>query len=223
MRIDMVFVNRSEAGRRLAQALLAYREQRPVVLALPRGGVPVAAEVAAALDAPLDLVLVRKFGVPAQPELAMGAVVNGGAPIIVRNEDVIRLAGVDEAEFRAVRDRELAEIERRRRVYLGDRAPVDVAGRTAIVIDDGVATGATIRAALRATRIRKPARLVLAVPVAPTDTVAALREEADEVICLEDHRSFGAIGFYYADFRQLSDQEVKDIVARFPARTASEA
>jgi putative phosphoribosyl transferase len=221
MEIDMVFVDRSEAGLRLAQALLSFREQRPVVLALPRGGVPVAAEVAAALDAPLDLILVRKIGVPAQPELAMGAVVNGGAPITVRNEDVIRLAGVDEAEFRAVRDRELAEIERRRRVYLGDRAPVDVAGRTAIVIDDGVATGATVRAALRATRLRRPAKLVLAVPVAPTDTVAALRDEADEVICLEDHRSFGAIGFYYADFRQLSDQEVKDIVARFPARAAT--
>jgi len=219
----MVFDNRSEAGRRLAQALLAYREQRPVVLALLRGGVPVAAEVAAMLDAPLDLVLVRKIGVPAQPELAMGAVVDGGAPIVVRNDDVIRLAGVGEAEFRAIRDSELAEIERRRRVYLGDRPPVDVAGRTAIVIDDGVATGATIRAALRATRIRRPARLVLAVPVAPTDTVAALREEADEVVCLEDHRSFGAIGFYYADFRQLSDQEVKDIVARFAIRTASEA
>ncbi len=219
----MVFDNRSEAGRRLAQALLAYREQRPVVLALLRGGVPVAAEVAAMLDAPLDLVLVRKIGVPAQPELAMGAVVDGGAPIVVRNDDVIRLAGVGEAEFRAIRDSELAEIERRRRVYLGDLPPVDVAGRTAIVIDDGVATGATIRAALRATRIRRPARLVLAVPVAPTDTVAALREEADEVVCLEDHRSFGAIGFYYADFRQLSDQEVKDIVARFAIRTASEA
>src|SRR5579871_2857642 len=131
MRIDMVFDNRSEAGRRLAQALLAYREQRPVVLALLRGGVPVAAEVAAMLDAPLDLVLVRKIGVPAQPELAMGAVVDGGAPIVVRNDDVIRLAGVGEAEFRAIRDREMAEIERRRRLYLGSRAPAAVEGRVA--------------------------------------------------------------------------------------------
>ena len=217
----MVFINRSDAGYRLAQLLLPYRDRRPVVLALPRGGVPVAAEVAAALDAPLDLILVRKIGVPAQPELAMGAVVDGGAPIVVRNEDVIRLAGVSEAEFRAVRDRELAEIERRRRLYLGDRAPADVTGRVAIVVDDGVATGATIRAALRATRIRGPAGLVLAVPVAPTATLTALREEADEVICLEDHMSFGAIGFYYADFRQLSDGEVKDILARFPVRTAT--
>jgi putative phosphoribosyl transferase len=219
----MAFIDRSDAGRRLAQALLAYRIRRPVVLALPRGGVPVAAEIAAALNAPLDLVLVRKIGVPEQPELAMGAVVNGGAPIVVRNEDIIGVTGIGEAEFEAVRDRELAEIERRRRLYLGKRIPADVAGRTAIVVDDGVATGATTRAALRALRLRQPARLVLAVPVAPTDTVAALREEADEVVCLETHASFGAIGFYYADFRQLSDQEVKDIVARFPARAASEA
>jgi predicted phosphoribosyltransferase len=216
----MVFIDRTEAGLRLAQALAPYRERRPVVLALPRGGVPVAAEVAAALDAPLDLILVRKIGVPAQPELAMGAVVDGGSPIVVRNDDVIALAGIGEAEFDAVRDREQAEIERRRQLYLGSRAPVDVAGRTAIVIDDGVATGATTRAALRATRLRRPARLVLAVPVAPTDTLAALRDEADEVVCLEDYPAFGAIGFYYADFHQLSDQAVKDIMARFPAPAA---
>jgi predicted phosphoribosyltransferase len=219
----MVFIDRSDAGSRLAQALAPYRDRRPVVLALPRGGVPVAAEVAAELDAPLDLVLVRKIGAPAQPELAMGAVVNGGSPIVVRNDDVIGLTGVTEAEFNAIRDRELAEIERRRRLYLGSRAPANVAGRVAIVIDDGVATGATTRAALRATRLRGPARLVLAVPVAATDTLAALREEADEVVCLEDHTFFGAIGFYYADFRQLSDQEVKDIMAHFPAGAASEA
>jgi putative phosphoribosyl transferase len=219
----MSFVDRSDAGRRLAQALLTYREQRPVILALLRGGVPVAAEVAAAFDAPLDLVLVRKIGVPMQPELAMGAVVDGGVPIVVRNDDVILLTGVDEAEFEAVRDRELAEIERRRRLYLGNRVPVDVAGRVAIVIDDGVATGATTRAALRATRIRGPRKLVLAVPVAPTETLIGLQDEADDVICLEDHRSFGAIGFYYTDFRQLSDQEVKDIVARFPARVTNQA
>jgi putative phosphoribosyl transferase len=219
----MVFVNRSDAGRQLAQALLPYREQRPVVLALPRGGIPVAAEVAAALNAPLDLVLVRKIGVPGQSELAMGAVVDGGNPIVVRNDDVIALAGVDESEFRAIRDREMAEIERRRRLYLDNRAAVDVTGRVAIVIDDGIATGATARAALRATRMRGPARLVLAVPVAATDTVAALRHEADAVVAVEHHASFGAIGFYYADFRQLSDSEVKDLMARFPLDAASEA
>ena len=127
-----------------------------MILALPRGGVPVAAEVAAALKAPLDLILVRKIGVPFQPELAMGAVVDGGAPIIVRNEDVVRLAGIEEAEFKVICDSELAEIERRRQRYLGSRERVDVAGRTAIVIDDGIATGATTRAALRATRLRNP-------------------------------------------------------------------
>ena len=219
----MAFTDRSDAGRKLARVLLPYKDQRPVILALLRGGVPVAAEVATALDAPLDLILVRKIGVPMQPELAMGAVANGGAPIVVRNDEVIAMAGVDEAEFEAVRDRELAEIERRRRLYLGNRAPVDVKGHVAIVIDDGVATGATTRAALRATRIRRPSRLVLAVPVAPTDTLVALREEADDVVCLEDHEAFGAIGFYYADFRQLSDREVKDTVARFPAPATDRA
>jgi predicted phosphoribosyltransferase len=220
---DMSFTDRSDAGRKLAQALLTYKDQEPVILALLRGGVPVAAEVAAALDAPLDLILVRKIGVPGQPELAMGAVANGGAPLVVRNDDVIRMAGIDEAEFEAIRERELAEIERRRRLYLGNRAPVEVGGRVAIVIDDGIATGATTRAALRATRIRKPGKLVLAVPVAPTETLAAMREEADDVICLEDHEFFGAIGFYYADFRQLCDREVKDTVARFPVRAANQA
>ena len=172
----MSFRDRSDAGRRLAKALAGYKDRQPVILALPRGGVPVAAEVAAALNAPLDLILVRKIGVPFQPELAMGAVVDGGAPIIVRNEDVIRHAGIDESEFKAVCDDEIAEIERRRQRYLGSRQRVDVSGRTAIVIDDGVATGATTRAALRATRMRKPKRLVLAVPVAPTDSLPELRQ-----------------------------------------------
>jgi predicted phosphoribosyltransferase len=210
----MSFTNRTEAGRRLARALAGYRDRHPVILALPRGGVPVAAEVAAALEAPLDLVLVRKIGLPGQPELAMGAVVDGAAPIIVRNDDVIRRAGIDESEFKAVCDRELMEIERRRARYIGDRPRPDVAGRTVIVIDDGIATGATTRAALRALRMRKPGRLVLAVPVAPTDTLADMRREADEVVCLEDHAVFGAIGFFYADFRQTSDRDVMDALAR---------
>jgi putative phosphoribosyl transferase len=212
----MSFRNRSEAGQQLAAALEGYKDRKPAILALPRGGVPVAAEVAAVLNAPLDLILVRKVGVPFQPELAMGAVVDGSAPIVVRNEDVIRYARIGEDEFQAVCNRELAEIERRRDRYLGQRRRVDVAGRTAIVIDDGIATGATIRAALRATRARGPQRLVLAVPVAPTETIAALRAEADDVVCLEDHEMFGAIGYYYADFSQVSDRAVIDILARFP-------
>jgi predicted phosphoribosyltransferase len=212
----MPFCDRNEAGRKLAAALAVYKDQQPVILALPRGGVPVAAEVAAALDAPLDLIIARKIGVPFRPELAMGAVVDGGAPVIVRNEEIIRLAGIDEAEFMAVCDSELAEIERRRRRYLGSREQVDVIGRTAIVIDDGVATGATTLAALRATRMRNPKRLVLAVPVAPSDTLVELRGDADDVICLEDHEFFGAIGSYYDDFTQVSDEEVIGILARFP-------
>lgn len=218
----MSFKDRRDAGHKLAHALAGYRGQHPVILALPRGGVPVATEVARALEAPLDLILVRKIGVPWQPELAMGAVVDGSSPIIVRNDDVIRMATIDEAEFKAVCDRELAEITRRRNRYLGGRARVEIAGRTAIVIDDGIATGATTRAALRATRMRKPKKLVLAVPVAPTASLAELRAEADDIVCLEDYETFGAIGFYYADFRQVSDEEVIALLARFPVAAADQ-
>ena len=190
----MSFRDRGQAGQELAAALAGYKNQRVVVLALPRGGVPVAAEIAAALCAPLDLVLVRKVGLPQQPELAMGAVVDGAEPLVVRNEDVIAAAGIGHEEFDSICADELAEIERRRRRYLGGGARIDVTGRIAIVVDDGIATGATTRAALRATRRRKPSKLVLAIPVAPTESLAAMRQEADEVVCLEDHELFGAIG-----------------------------
>ena len=218
----MPFKDRSDAGRQLASALARYKDHRPVVLALPRGGVPVAAEVAAALDAPLDLVLVRKIGVPFQPELAMGAVVDGAAPIIVRNEEIIELAGIAEPTFEAVCEKELGEIERRRKRYLGTRERIELAGRTVILIDDGIATGATTRAALRAIRLREPKRLILAVPVAPTESLKGLREDADKVVCLEDHESFSAIGFYYADFRQVSDKEVVDVLTRFTIRAKAQ-
>jgi putative phosphoribosyl transferase len=217
------FKDRSDAGRRLAVALAEYKDQRPVILALPRGGVPVAVEVATAFNAPLDLILVRKIGVPFQPELAMGAVVDGGAPLIVRNESVIRLASIDEPDFKAICDRELAAIERRRQRYLGDRERVEIAGRTAFVIDDGIATGATTRAALRAARLRSPKHLVLAVPVAPTKSLVAMREEADDVVCLEDYSAFGAIGYYYSDFTQVSDEEVIAMLRRFPVREPGQA
>jgi predicted phosphoribosyltransferase len=216
----MAFRDRSDAGRRLAVALACYKHEHPVILALPRGGVVVAAEVAAGLDAPLDLILVRKIGVPSQPELAMGAVVDGEAPLIVRNEDVIRITGVTEAEFRSVCNGELAEIERRRRRYLGSSERLDISGRAAIVIDDGIATGATTLAALRAARARGPSKLILAVPVAPTDTLARIREVADDVVCLELHDNFGAIGLFYSDFRQTSDREVIEILARFSPHRA---
>jgi len=219
----MQFLDRLEAGRKLAAALKKYKDQHPVVLALPRGGVPVAAEVAAVLNAPLDLVLVRKIGVPYQPELAMGAVVDGRAPVIVRNEDVIRLSGIEEAEFKSVCDSELAEIERRRKLYLGDRPRVDVAGRTAIVVDDGIATGATTRAALQATRARNPKRLVLAVPVGPRDTLATLKTDTDDIVCLHDKDFLGAIGYYYRDFRQISDDEVIETLQRFGTEKPQEA
>jgi putative phosphoribosyl transferase len=213
----MTFRDRIDAGRRLAEALSEYRGRDAVVLALPRGGVPVAAEVAAALDAPLDLILVRKIGVPTQPELAMGAVVDGATPIVVRNEDVIELTGTTADEFDDAGARELAEIERRRQLYIGERTRAEIAGQVVIVIDDGIATGATTRAALQAIRNRKPKELVLAVPVAPSETIAKLRGEVDALICLETPELFGAIGYFYCDFRQVSDQEVISILKRFPA------
>lgn len=210
----MSFQDRTDAGRRLAEALAGYGLRRPIVVALPRGGVPVAEEVARRLGAPLDVVLVRKIGVPSQPELAMGAVVDGPTPVVVQNREIMRRAGVSEAAFAHVREGEMAELLRRRRLYVGDRPRPDLDGRTVIVVDDGVATGATTSAALRAVRKQHPARLILAVPVAPTDTLEELRQEADEIVCLEDHRFFSAVGTYYADFDQVSDDEVVRILAR---------
>jgi predicted phosphoribosyltransferase len=217
----MPFNDRSDAGRRLARALAAYGGEDVVVLALPRGGLPVAAEVAEALHAPLDLVLARKIGAPQQPELAMGAIAGAGHPVTVRNPDVIALLGVDAQTFAAVEAAEWSELERRRRAYLGDRAPVPVAGRVAIVVDDGVATGATTRAALRAVRAQRPSRLVLATPVAPLEVAKMLRDETDDLVCLEAMGPIGAIGAHYRDFRQLSDEDVAAILARFPVPAAA--
>ncbi|MFG1359505.1 phosphoribosyltransferase [Xanthobacter pseudotagetidis] len=212
----MPFADRRDAGRRLAAALAHLRDAAPVVLALPRGGVPVAAEVAQALGAPLDLVLVRKIGVPGAEELAMGAVVDGAAPVVVRNDDIIAAARVTPADFDAACARELKEIERRRARYIGTRRRAPIAGRTVVMVDDGIATGATVRAALKAVRARGPKRLVLATPVAPPETVDALTADADTVVCLETPEPFGAIGYFYDDFRQVSDAEVIDLLARHP-------
>ncbi len=209
----MPFRNRKDAGQRLAAALLRYQAESPVVLALPRGGVPVAAEIATALAAPLDIILVRKIGVPHQRELAMGAVVDGGQPTIVRNEEVIAMASISEEAFQSACERELAEIERRRRVYVGERPPVAVTDRTTIVVDDGLATGATMKAALRALKTRAPARLVMAVPVAPDDTLEEMHSEADDIVCLETPWAFGAIGAFYDDFRQIADRDVIALLA----------
>jgi len=207
------FATREDAGRRLGDRLKSMKLERPVVLALPRGGVPVAAEVARALSAPLDLLLVRKIGVPWQPELAAAAVVDGEHPQLVLNEDVMAAVGVRRDDVDTAMKRELAEIERRRKLYLGDRQPVSVAGCTAIAVDDGLATGTTARAALRALRSRGPRRVILAVPVAPPETIAELESEADEIVCLEQPSPFYAIGVFYRDFHQLEDEEVMRLMA----------
>lgn len=210
----MLFADRRDAGRRLAARLGHLRDRDPVVLALVRGGLPVAYEVAAALSAPLDVVLVRKIGAPMQPELAIGAVVDGDRPEIVTNPHVMRMVGASQSDIDAGARRQLAEIERRRVLYLGHRARVEVGGRTAIVVDDGIATGATTRAALHAVRRQAPARLVLAVPVAPADALADLAADADEIVCLDTPDPFGAVGAFYQDFRQVPDDEVVALLDR---------
>ncbi|WP_101065856.1 phosphoribosyltransferase [Roseovarius salinarum] len=202
------FLDRTAAGKALADELADRGYDDPVVLALPRGGVPVGIELVRALHAPMDLVMVRKIGVPAQPELAAGAIVNGDDPQTVVNEEVLAHAGLSRDEVDRLGRAQLDEIRRRRQTYLRDRRPVPVKGRTAIVVDDGIATGATMRASLRAVRRRRPAWLVLAVPVAPPETCEALRKEVDEAICLLTPSFFGAIGAYYSDFGQTSDDEV---------------
>jgi putative phosphoribosyl transferase len=206
--LPALFRNRAEAGQLLADRLAELALPRPVVLALPRGGVAVAFEIARRLGAPLDLLLVRKIGVPMQPELAMGAVCDGEPPVLMINQDIIALTGATERDLAEGERRGLAEIARRRALYCGDRPPVDVAGRTAIVVDDGIATGATMRAGLMALRRRKPEEVVLAVPVAPPEVIANLRSETDRIVCLrESHLPFG-IGGHYEDFHQLEDDEV---------------
>jgi predicted phosphoribosyltransferase len=204
----MSFANRKDAGARLAAALAGYRGKCPVVIALPRGGVVVAAEVASSLDAPLDVLLVQKIGVPFHSELAMGAIVDGPEPTIVRNENVIRQARIRDGEFSAVCKLQQAEIDRRKRLYLGNRNNIPLGGRVVIVVDDGIATGCTVKAAIMAIRKKRPQELVLAVPVAPAGTLEELRRYVDAVICLEAPFVFRAVGHFYADFRQVSDGEV---------------
>ena len=202
----MKFQDRSDAGRRLARLVEPLRAEDPVVLALPRGGVPVGAEVARALGAPLDVILVRKLGVPAQPELAMGALGEDGVRVIDQGQ--IARTRVTARELARVEDRERAELERRAERYRGDRPPAPVEGRTVVLVDDGLATGASARAAVAVARARGARRVVVAVPVAPPETVAALRREADDVISLETPSALSSIGQFYVDFRQTSDEEV---------------
>jgi putative phosphoribosyl transferase len=209
-----LFRDRADAGRRLADALAHLRGDAPLVLALPRGGVPVGFEVAKGLDAPLDVLLVRKIGVPGHEELALGAVVDGADPQVVVNENVMLMASPPPGYLEQAKKRGLEEIERRRRAYRGERPPVALKDRVVIIVDDGIATGATVRAALRGIRQAGPARLVLAVPVAPADTVDELRRECDEVICLETPEPFYAVGIHYGDFGQTTDEEVINLLAR---------
>jgi len=208
------FSDRKEAGRALAAALVHLTDEKPIVLALPRGGVPVAYEVAKALAAPLDVILVRKIGAPGHKELGIGAVVDGANPQLVLNEDVVRMVRPSERYIFDEGKRELAEIERRRQLYRRDRQPLPVKDRTIVVVDDGIATGGTMKAVLKALRESGPKKLVLAVPVAPADTIAELSPLADEVVALETPEPFFAVGAHYRDFAQTTDEEVMDLLSR---------
>jgi putative phosphoribosyl transferase len=202
----MIFTDRVDAGRRLAARLGHLRDQPVVVLGLPRGGVPVAFEVARALGAPLDVIVVRKLGVPSQPELGMGAIGEEGVRIL--NDDLVRRAGVTDRQLREVEQRERAELERRALRFRGERPRVPLEGRIAVVVDDGIATGSTARAACQVARAHGAARIVLAVPVAPPRWTADFTHDADELVCLETPDPFFAIGEFYVDFSQTSDEEV---------------
>jgi len=205
------FRNRTDAGRQLAEKLGAYANRSDVlVLGLPRGGVPVGFEVARALGAPLEVFLVRKLGVPGYEELAMGAVASGGGRVL--NDEIVHGLGISEHEIDAAVARELPELARREQLFRGDRPPPDIEGRTVILVDDGLATGATMRAAVAALRRQRPAGIVVAVPTASPDTCEALKAEADDVICAMTPDPFFAVGHWYDDFTQTTDEEVRDFL-----------
>jgi putative phosphoribosyl transferase len=208
----MLFTDRADAGRRLARELQAFADQGPVVLALVRGGVPIGFEIARALRAPLDVLLVRKIGVPGQPELAAGAIVDGGELERIIDEEMVAALSISKRYIEGEIARQAKEIERRRDIYLRNQTPIGIEGCTAIVVDDGIATGASMLAALRAVRRRRPKRLVLAIPVAPADSVEMLRPEVDEVVCLAMPELFGAISLFYDDFHQVEDDEVVSLL-----------
>jgi predicted phosphoribosyltransferase len=209
---ERIFHDRAEAGRMLAQRLSHYRNRQDViVLALPRGGVPVGYEVAAAIGAPLDVFLVRKLGVPGHRELAMGAIASGGAVVV--NEDVVAELRIRPEAIEAVATEEAQELRRREQAYRPERPPLAVEGRTVILVDDGLATGASMRSAIKALRMQNPARLVVAVPVAPPATCRELQTEVDEVICLSTPTYFYAVGAAYRNFDQTTDEDVKALLA----------
>jgi putative phosphoribosyl transferase len=207
------FKDRADAGRFVAERLSAYANRPNVlVLALPRGGVPVAFEIARALDAPLDVFLVRKLGVPGQEELAMGAIASGG--VIVLNDDVISYLGLSREEIETVAATEQKELERRERTYRDNRRLPDVEGHIVILVDDGLATGSTMRAAVAAVRKQSPARIVVAVPIAAPSVCDAFKDEVDEIVCGLTPETFFSVGFWYDDFSQTTDEEIRDLLAR---------
>jgi putative phosphoribosyl transferase len=206
------FQDRRDAGRRLAGKLSRFKDERPVIFALPRGGVPVGYEISHALGAPLDVFVSRKLGAPGQPEFGIGAVAPGGVRVL--NEDVVRRLGIPEDYVEYITERETAEVERRLRYFRGERPEPDVGGRTAILVDDGLATGVTARAAVEAMRLRGPQRLVLAAPVCASQTAEHFRSLVDELVCLELPSNLGAIGFWYRNFDQTSDEEVVELLER---------
>lgn len=213
------FRDRIEAGKALAKALGPRDGGETVVLALPRGGLPVGWEVARAIGAPLDVVLVRKIGAPGQPELAVGAVVDGDEPVYVVNDDIARALRLTGEEVRAMAGPQLAEIERRRELYRGGRTPVPVEGKTVIIVDDGIATGATARAAIEAVRRRGAARIVLAVPAAPPGSLSEVAMDADEAIAVRQPSPFLSVGGCYERFEQIDDAEVVALLARSAEET----
>jgi putative phosphoribosyl transferase len=216
----MLFHDRTDAGRRLGSALAHYAHRRDVaVLALPRGGVPVAYEVALLLQAPLDIFIVRKLGVPSEPELAMGAVASGGVRVL--NQDVVHALEISEQTIERVADRELEEIERRERIYREGRPAPSLAGKIAVLVDDGLATGSTMRAAARALKLQQPTKIVVAVPVAAPATCAEIGREVDEIVCLATPEPFYAVGQWYQDFAQTTDEEVQELLQRAAGRYTS--